>query len=156
MKPSSPVARGSSRSRALWLWPFFLSNAVAKSLKCSPQFFSIDGLLQEEHSQRPCSFDVRIGYIATLEDDRKLAIPQQHLFGHLESIDMRHVDIENEARAGATALGGKELSGRFESHRSVPERLDESAHGVSERPIIIDYYNDHIPSAFAPPTHAPK
>ena len=69
---------------------------------------------------------------------------------------MRHVDVENEACAGATALGGKELSGGLKGHGSVPERLDESAYGVSERSIIIDYYNNHIPCAFVRLTHAPK
>jgi len=73
-------------------------------------FSAWTGLLQEERSQRPCSFDVRIGYIATLEDDGKLGIAQQQPFGDFESVNTRHVHVKNEASTRAGALRGEELS----------------------------------------------
>jgi len=88
----------------------------------------MDGLLQEERSQRPCSFDVRIGYIATLEDDGKLGIAQQQPFGDFESVNTRHVHVKNEASTRAGALRGEELSRGLKGHRPVPEGLDQSAH----------------------------
>ena len=128
MNPSFPVARGSSQSRALWLWPFLLSNVAAKSLERVLQLFRMDGLLQEQHSQRFCSLDVRLSYIAALQDDRKLGIAQQQPFGDFESVNTRHVHVKNEASTRAGALRGEELSRGLKGHRPVPEGLDQSAH----------------------------
>ncbi len=130
------------------------SNGAEKSLQYFPEAFGIDGFLQVKHSQCLRSMEVRIGRVAALEDDGELGIPGQHLFGQLESVHVWQMQVKHEARAGTTALRGKELSGRFKSQGFEAEGLHESARRVSEGRIIINYGDHQNLWGFVSPNHS--